>query len=157
MSFDQNSHSGYYFVDSEEGIWNSGKDGENLGSRPRHKEGYFPVSPVDSYQDLRTDKQLGYVVFASPMPLLELPGIAFVVQSPGSDTLALRGHTEAFLGQARERLEALSDEEFARFRPFQLWKIYSHLLQFLQPNPDHQKKRFLQADFSNHSYDHRKS
>jgi glutamine synthetase len=55
VSFDQNSHSGYYFVDSEEGIWNSGKDGDNLGSRPRHKEGYFPVAPVDSQQDIRSE------------------------------------------------------------------------------------------------------
>ncbi|MBA3612364.1 MAG: type I glutamate--ammonia ligase [Nitrospirales bacterium] len=55
VSFDQNSHSSYYFVDSEEGIWNSGKDGENLGSRPRHKEGYFPVAPVDSQQDIRSE------------------------------------------------------------------------------------------------------
>ena len=36
--YDQNSHSGYYFIDSEEGIWNSGKEGANLGSKPRHKE-----------------------------------------------------------------------------------------------------------------------
>ena len=55
VSFDQNSHSSYYFVDSEEGIWNSGKDGVNLGSRPRHKEGYFPVAPVDSQQDIRSE------------------------------------------------------------------------------------------------------
>ena len=55
VSFDQNSHSNYYFIDSEEGIWNSGKDGENLGSRPRHKEGYFPVAPVDSLQDIRSE------------------------------------------------------------------------------------------------------
>jgi len=49
-SYDQNSHSGYYFIDSEEGIWNSGQEGQNLGSRPRHKEGYFPVSPTDTQQ-----------------------------------------------------------------------------------------------------------
>jgi glutamine synthetase len=55
VSFDQNSHSGYYFVDSEEGIWNSGKEGMNFGSRPRHKEGYFPVAPVDSQQDIRSE------------------------------------------------------------------------------------------------------
>jgi glutamine synthetase len=55
VSFDQNSHSSYYFVDSEEGIWNSGKEGMNLGSRPRHKEGYFPVAPVDSQQDIRSE------------------------------------------------------------------------------------------------------
>ncbi len=55
VSYDQNAHSGFYFVDSEEGIWNSGDEGNNLGSRPRHKEGYFPVPPVDSQQDIRSE------------------------------------------------------------------------------------------------------
>lgn len=54
-SYDQNAHSGFYFIDSEEGIWNSGKEGHNLGSRPRHKEGYFPVAPTDSQQDIRSE------------------------------------------------------------------------------------------------------
>src|SRR5207245_6783512 len=52
---DQNAHEGYYHIDSEEGIWNSGSNGTpNLGHRPRHKEGYFPVPPVDKLQDLRS-------------------------------------------------------------------------------------------------------
>jgi glutamine synthetase len=56
VRFDQNSQSGYYFLDSREGIWNSGKDeGPNLGYKPRHKEGYFPVSPTDSMEDIRTE------------------------------------------------------------------------------------------------------
>ncbi len=56
IRFDQNAHEGYYFIDSEEGIWNSGKNGSqpNLGYLPRHKEGYFPVPPVDKLQDLRS-------------------------------------------------------------------------------------------------------
>ncbi|MDA0737449.1 MAG: type I glutamate--ammonia ligase [Nitrospirae bacterium] len=54
-SYDQNSHSGYYFLDSDEGIWNSGREGHNLGSRPRHKEGYFPVAPTDAQQDIRSE------------------------------------------------------------------------------------------------------
>jgi glutamine synthetase len=56
VRFDQNAHEGYYFVDSEEGIWNSGANGAtpNLGYRPRHKEGYFPVPPMDKLQDLRS-------------------------------------------------------------------------------------------------------
>jgi glutamine synthetase len=53
--FDQNSHSGYYFLDSDEGVWNSGKEGDNKGYRPRHKEGYFPVSPTDAQDDIRTE------------------------------------------------------------------------------------------------------
>jgi glutamine synthetase len=53
--FNQNSHSGYYFLDSDEGVWNSGKEGDNKGYRPRHKEGYFPVSPTDAQDDIRTE------------------------------------------------------------------------------------------------------
>ncbi|MBI1898430.1 MAG: type I glutamate--ammonia ligase [Acidobacteria bacterium] len=55
VSFDQNQHSGYYYVDAEEGRWNSGRRENNLGYRPRYKEGYFPVPPTDHYQDLRSE------------------------------------------------------------------------------------------------------
>jgi glutamine synthetase len=60
LAFDQNAHSGYYFIDSEEGIWNSGIDGgePNMAFRPRHKEGYFPVPPVDKLQDFRSELML---------------------------------------------------------------------------------------------------
>lgn len=54
ISFDQNSHCGYYFIDSQEGIWNSGNAGPNQGYRPRHKEGYFPVPPTDQIHGIRT-------------------------------------------------------------------------------------------------------
>src|SRR6478736_5027288 len=58
--FDQNQYSGYYFLDSIEGVWNSGRaeelDGSpNLGYKVRYKEGYFPVAPMDQYQDLRSE------------------------------------------------------------------------------------------------------
>jgi glutamine synthetase len=53
--YDQNSYSGYYFIDSDEGIWNAGKDGLNLGAKIRHKEGYFPVAPTDTQQDIRSE------------------------------------------------------------------------------------------------------
>ena len=53
--YDQTSNSGYYFIDSDEGIWNSGKEGFNLGNKPRHKEGYFPVPPIDTQQDIRSE------------------------------------------------------------------------------------------------------
>src|SRR5438445_117281 len=56
IRFDQAQNFGYYYIDSEEGIWNSGKDGgiPNLAHRPRYKEGYFPVPPADKLQDLRS-------------------------------------------------------------------------------------------------------
>jgi glutamine synthetase len=55
IRFDQNAQSGYYFIDSREGIWNSGQEAPNQGYRPRHKEGYFPVPPTDSQEDLRAE------------------------------------------------------------------------------------------------------
>src|SRR5512140_2197001 len=55
VRFDQNEHSGFYFIDAEEGRWNSGREDNNLGYRPRYKEGYFPVPPTDHYQDLRSE------------------------------------------------------------------------------------------------------
>jgi glutamine synthetase len=55
--FETTPNSGYYFVDSIEGRWNSGRDedGANLAYKPRYKEGYFPVSPSDTQQDIRTE------------------------------------------------------------------------------------------------------
>jgi len=56
VRFAQNQHYGYYFVDSVEGAWNTGKEeGPNLGYKLRYKEGYFPVPPHDAYQDLRSE------------------------------------------------------------------------------------------------------
>lgn len=57
IRYDQTNNAGFYQIDSAEGIWNSGRDenGSNLGYKPRHKEGYFPVLPVDSMHDLRAE------------------------------------------------------------------------------------------------------
>jgi glutamine synthetase len=56
IRFAQNQHSAFYSIDSIEGIWNSGKDEKpNLGFKPRYKEGYFPVPPMDHFQDVRSE------------------------------------------------------------------------------------------------------
>ena len=56
IRFDQNAHEGYYHIDSIEGRWNSGSSEDpNLGYKPRYKEGYFPVPPMDKHQDIRSD------------------------------------------------------------------------------------------------------
>ena len=60
VRFDQNEHESYYHVDSIEGQWNRGQGGGpgNAGYRIRHKEGYFPMPPADTLQDLRTEMML---------------------------------------------------------------------------------------------------
>jgi glutamine synthetase len=56
VKFNQDAHSAMYEVDSIEGIWNASADeGPNLGYKIRHKEGYFPVPPMDHFQDLRSE------------------------------------------------------------------------------------------------------
>jgi glutamine synthetase len=56
VRYDQTSHSGYYYIDSIEGIWNSGREEfPNLGNKVRHKEGYFPVPPIDTQVDIRNE------------------------------------------------------------------------------------------------------
>ncbi len=56
IRYDQTSHSGFYFLDSNEGIWNSGREEfPNLGNKIRHKEGYFPVAPTDSQIEIRNE------------------------------------------------------------------------------------------------------
>ncbi len=62
VRFDQNSQCGYYYVDSVEAVWNSGREeNPNLGYKPRHKEGYFPVPPHDTLQDIRSEIVLNLV------------------------------------------------------------------------------------------------
>jgi glutamine synthetase len=54
VRFQQNQHTGMYEIDSVEGAWNSARFEEpNLGYKPSFKGGYFPVSPTDTYHDLR--------------------------------------------------------------------------------------------------------
>jgi glutamine synthetase len=56
--FDQSYNYGFYYLDSEAGFWNAGREGTaerpNLGYRPRYKQGYFPVAPADQFQDIRS-------------------------------------------------------------------------------------------------------
>ncbi len=67
VSFDQSPNRAYYEIDSQEGAWNTGIEGKNLGHRPRYKEGYFPVSPLDTLQDLRTEMVLTMQAIGIPV------------------------------------------------------------------------------------------
>lgn len=60
VRYDNQANGAFYEVDSVEGIWNTGRDEEpNLGHKIRHKEGYFPVPPADTLQDVRDQMVLG--------------------------------------------------------------------------------------------------
>jgi glutamine synthetase len=56
VRFDQTRNSAFYYLDSNEGQWNTGKSQEpNLGHKIRYREGYFPCPPSDSHHDLRSE------------------------------------------------------------------------------------------------------
>ena len=55
IRFDSPPQHSFYYIDSDEGRWNTGREEHNLGYRPRYKEGYFPAPPMDHFQDLRTE------------------------------------------------------------------------------------------------------
>jgi glutamine synthetase len=59
VRYETTANSSFYFVDSAEGKWNSGREeNPNLGYKPRFKEGYFPVPPTDSLVELRNEMVL---------------------------------------------------------------------------------------------------
>ena len=70
VRYEQNQHTGMYKIDSVEGAWNTARFEEpNLGYKPSFKGGYFPVSPTDTYHNLRGEmvyqmRKLGIVVEA---------------------------------------------------------------------------------------------
>ncbi len=70
VRYEQTQHRGFYQIDSVEGAWNTARFEEpNLGYKPSYKGGYFPVSPSDTYHDLRGEmvremKKVGITVEA---------------------------------------------------------------------------------------------
>ena len=60
VRFETKQNAGYYYIDSVEAAWNTGRqeEGGNRGYKTRYKGGYFPVPPVDHYADLRDQMTL---------------------------------------------------------------------------------------------------
>ena len=114
VRFDQNQFSGYYFLDSVEGVWNSGREreldgGPNLAYKPRYKEGYFPVPPMDQFQDLRSEM----------MRVLEQVGIPIEVQhhevgTAGQAEIDMRFDKLAAHGRQADALQVRREERRAR-------------------------------------------
>lgn len=68
------------------------------------------------YEELRTERQLGYLVFASPMPLIEVPGMVLAVQSPVAGPSRLIQEIEGFLDSYLGPVGELSDAEVDRHK-----------------------------------------
>lgn len=103
----------------------------------------------DYYGQLRTEKQLGYVVFASPFPMLEVPGIAFVIQSPNTSAEMLVEETVSFLHAEKSRIDALSEADFERYK-----KAVISRLEEKETNIGQRSNRYWsEIDKQNYSFD----
>jgi glutamine synthetase len=54
VRYDSTTNASYYFINSQEGWWNSGNEFPNAGGQIQAKRGYFPVPPTDTLQDVRS-------------------------------------------------------------------------------------------------------
>ncbi|WP_312467945.1 pitrilysin [Pseudescherichia sp.] len=68
------------------------------------------------YNQLRTEEQLGYAVFAFPMSVGRQWGLGFLLQSSDKQPSALWTRYQAFFPTAEERLRKMSAEEFAQLQ-----------------------------------------
>jgi protease-3 len=68
------------------------------------------------YSQLRTQEQLGYAVFAFPIPVGKQWGIGFLLQSNSKQPHYLYQRYLAFYPQAEKRLRAMKPDEFAQYK-----------------------------------------
>ena len=68
------------------------------------------------FHELRTEREIGYIVFATPLTMLDVPGLALVVQSPSSPPETLHRHVDAFLDRSGAALRDMPRAVFERHR-----------------------------------------
>jgi secreted Zn-dependent insulinase-like peptidase len=103
------------------------------------------------YGDLRTDKQLGYVVYVTALPLLEAPGIAFVIESPTTDPNELEAHVQRFLTDYAETIARMKDSDFANHRRGLLTRVLEDEKQL----SDRSDRYWREIDRNNYDFDSR--
>ena len=103
------------------------------------------------FEKLRTEEKLGYIVFASAMPLLDVPALAFIVQSPSASPTELQAHVDAFIAAQSERIAQLSEEDLARLKA----SLLSRLMTQDQTLQDRAERYWVEIDRENTAFDTR--
>lgn len=117
--------------------------GEDLSKKTRAALGLTAqIYRAPFYSELRTEKQLGYVVTSGAYPVRDVPGLFYLVQSPVAGPAALKREIEQFVVSQQATAEALTEEEFERHRralilklqeqPQNLWEQSSEYWQDIQ-------------------------
>tara|TARA_R110002074_G_scaffold401092_1_gene598142 strand:+ start:6854 stop:9700 length:2847 start_codon:yes stop_codon:yes gene_type:complete len=81
------------------------------------------IISTDFYGTIRTDKQLGYIVFSTNFSLLDMPAIAFIVQSPTAKSDVLFAETRSFLENQLSNLAMLSSTDLEKFKQAVISKL----------------------------------
>lgn len=81
------------------------------------------ILSTDFYGSIRTDKQLGYIVFSTSFELLEVPAIAFIIQSPVASGEALYQENLSFLDEQLDAISELDNEELSRYKKAVISKL----------------------------------
>ena len=103
------------------------------------------------FQDLRTEKQLGYVVSASTLPLFEVPGIVFLVQSPLTDPLKLEKHVERFVVGYADNIAEMLDTAFERHKS----ALLTHILEKEKSLSERSNRYWSELDQEHYGFDSR--
>lgn len=68
------------------------------------------------YERLRTEEQLGYIVFATQYPQQTVPALALIVQAPKATPEQILASSQAFLADYQEKISKLSAQEFESYK-----------------------------------------
>ncbi|MGB5097668.1 MAG: insulinase family protein [Porticoccaceae bacterium] len=102
------------------------------------------------YTEIRTEKQLGYVVGSQIMPSNRVPGVLFYAQSPRADATRLMAEMERFLAARCQALDTLDDAELERFKQATLAGIEERPKNILEQAARHNES--LALDYRNFDF-----
>jgi len=137
--------------DSAVVVYYQGPD-KNFSSRARVGLLMNMMGPA-FFEALRTEKELGYIVFASNMSILERPGIALVVQSPIADPGALQDHIEAFLDEYGGKIASLDQATFDQHKA----ALLGNLLEADSTLDDRTRRYWNELDRQHYAFDLREN
>ena len=103
------------------------------------------------FHELRTEREIGYIVFATLLPVLEVPGLALVIQSPSTPPQALHRHVDAFIRRFAGVLRDLSPAVFERHRA----AVESSLLEAETRLKDRTERYWGAIDREHYAFDRR--
>ena len=103
------------------------------------------------FHELRTEREIGYIVFATLLPVLEVPGLALVIQSPSTPPEDLHGHVESFIRRTSVALRDMPRVVFERHRT----AVESYLLEAETRLDDRTERYWGEIDLEHFEFDRR--